>query len=128
MQLTPWRPIDPASIPPRANNALAKRLKESAANLDPKPGPQNSSEVLNLGEPLNTPVFWQGEQWAVTPYGVECRNGLYAIDADRLWQNEQSFGWVRHMATKEWVNLPDFAEALRVARRMTRVNPRKSRN
>jgi hypothetical protein len=57
------------------------------------------------------------EQWAGTAYGVECRDGTYVIEADRIWEEDDRYGWVRHIAEKEWVDLPDFAEAMRIALR-----------
>jgi hypothetical protein len=44
-------------------------------------------------------------------------HGTYCIERRRLWEDEDVYGWVRHMAGRDWVNLDDFAEALRVARR-----------
>jgi hypothetical protein len=58
------------------------------------------------------PIIWQGSQWAVTTYGIEARDGTYAITKDRLSDPH----WIDHMAEKEWVNIEDFAQALRLAR------------
>jgi hypothetical protein len=69
------------------------------------------------GERLSRPIYWRGHQWAVTKYGIECRDGTYVIEADR-YEDCQPVGWVRHMGAKDWVDLPDFAEALRIARRL----------
>ena len=33
--------------------------------------------------------FWKGRQWAVTPRGVECRDGDYLIEWDRLWEDDE---------------------------------------
>jgi len=68
------------------------------------------------GEALQEPVFFQGRQWAVTGFGVECRDGTYPIAAKRLWEEEKTYGWVRHLAEKEWVDLEDFIVVLGVAR------------
>lgn len=51
----------------------------------------------------------------LTRYGIEARDGCSFIARDRLWE-ENSHGWVMHLAGKVWVDLEDFAEALRVAR------------
>jgi hypothetical protein len=69
---------------------------------------------------LTEPIYWQGRQWAVTPFGVECRDGTYVIEASRLWEGDKDHGWIMQMAEKCWVDLPDFAEALRIARRRER--------
>ena len=46
--------------------------------------PQTRSEVHNKGEALDF-VLWQGEQWSVTIYGLECRDGTYHVSAKDLW-------------------------------------------
>jgi hypothetical protein len=61
----------------------------------------------------------------VTAYGVECRDGTYAIEKNRIWENEEEYGWVMHMSGKDWPDLEDFAEALRIARRRWRQYRRK---
>jgi hypothetical protein len=102
----------------------AKALKAYAARLDDPPAECPHDQVRVRGDRLSR-VLWQGQQSAVTSYGVECRDGTYCIERRRLWENEDVYGWVRHMAGKDWVNLDDFAEALRVARRFasTRRHP-----
>jgi hypothetical protein len=112
-----WFSGDP--IP--ADRRLAARLKraaeliERARQLDLPPKPQALTRVR--GGRLSKPVYWTGKQWAVTAYGVECRNGLYCIERHRLWENEYRHGWLLHMAPKPWVDIADFAEALRLARK-----------
>lgn len=77
-------------------------------NIFPK---QCFSEVICIGEELDF-VLWQGKQWAVTEYGVECRNGNYAIDSKWFVQNDEKFyGWVRHMSEKTWVDILEFENA-----------------
>ena len=66
------------------------------------------------------PVYWYGRQWAVTEYGIECMYYDYAIEKDRLWADEKSYGLVRHMFAKCWIDPCDFAEALRIARHIHR--------
>ena len=61
-------------------------------------------------------MIWRGRQWEATVYGVECRNGCYAIERSRLWEEDDCYSWILHMAEKNWVDIEDFAEALRVAR------------
>ncbi len=67
-------------------------------------------------EPLAEPVFYEGRQWAVTAHGVECRDGTYHIEAKRLWEEEGKYGWIRHMAEKEWCDIEDFILVLSLAR------------
>ncbi|AYO83598.1 HNH endonuclease [Methylobacterium brachiatum] len=73
-------------------------------------------DVRVHGDPLSQPIFWLGVQWAVTSYGVEARDGQYVIEADRLWEGEQDWGWIKQMRAKDWVDLQDFREALQFAR------------
>jgi len=95
--------------------ALVADLAEHARRLGPPPRKQSRNQVHVRGEELS-PIQWQGKQWAVTDYGLERRDGTYVIERHRLWQFEPRGSWVEHMARKVWVDLPDFAEALRVAR------------
>lgn len=90
---------------------------EQAKDLSRPPDIQSDEPVELQGEALLEPIVWQGRQWAVTPYGIEARDGTYPISSDRLWEQEDEWGWVRHMEEKTWVDMPDFVEALRVARR-----------
>jgi hypothetical protein len=69
---------------------------------------------------LSKPVYWQGRQWAVTAYGLECLTYNYFIEASRLWENEKNHGWVMQIAPKIWSDTCDFAEALRIARHVHR--------
>ena len=94
---------------------LAEELVLKARDLDSCWGSQASNPVQNRGDRL-TKVYWKGRQWAATKFGVQCRDGSYSIPRKRLWEDEDTHGWVLHMAEKEWVDLEDFAEALRVAR------------
>jgi hypothetical protein len=48
-----------------------------------------TNEVANRCEPLSE-VWWQGRQWAVTSYGLECRDGTYFIDAPRIGKDLHS--------------------------------------
>ncbi len=73
-------------------------------------------EVRVRGEALSRPVYWTGRQWAVTAYGIERRDGLYAIEKARLWEDHGVWGWEKHIAEKEWADVSDFLAALAVAR------------
>ncbi len=57
-----------------------------------------------------SPLVRQVGTWAVTEYGLECLTHHYTIGKERL-----CFGLLRHMAEKQWVVLPDFADALDLA-------------
>jgi len=52
----------------------------------------------------------------VTSYGIEARDSTYVIAKQRVWEENEGYGWVDHLQEKEWVDLPDFVEALRLAR------------
>ena len=39
-----------------------------------------------FAEPLSG-IWWQGRQWAVTEYGLECRDGAYPIAVSKSKQN-----------------------------------------
>jgi hypothetical protein len=96
----------------------------AARDLDAPPHYEAGNPVAldKTGQALVTPIYWQGRQWAVTPFGVECRDGTYQIENERLWDGDHSYGgWVAHMASKQWVDIKDFVEALRVARRRARL-------
>jgi len=124
----PWRPgkeaifICAADIPMRARppelEALIAELTLAAEQLAANPTYACTNRVPLVGERLH-PIAWQGRQWAVTSHGIERRNGTYAIPHDRLEAPFAPFeGWIDHLARKTWIDLPDFAEALRLARRI----------
>jgi hypothetical protein len=112
-ELRDWKP-DPAYAD---RMRQAKHLARAAQCTKTEPAPQATNEVHLQGEPLSA-VLWCGIQWAVTTSGLECRDGCYLIEKHRLWEDEPDYDWVLHMADKNWVNLPDFAEALRIARQI----------
>jgi hypothetical protein len=100
-----------------ARRSEVERLVELARDLTAPPHYQCEATRWVCESHLSKPVFWRGRQWAVTGYGVERRDrNRYWIDHRRLWDDERGFGWVRHMAEKNWVDIADFAEALRLAR------------
>lgn len=59
------------------------------------------------------PIIKRFGTWAVTEYGVECLATYYAIEKDRLEEQD----WERHVNGKAWVEWWDFARAIRFARR-----------
>lgn len=63
-------------------------------------------------------IWWQGKQWAVTEYGVECRDGTYSIPANELTYDLDggtNHGWIEQMLSKGWVDMDDFRTAYFVA-------------
>ena len=93
-------------------NSLNSRARETAQ----PPAYESKDEILVRGEALQQPIHWRGRQWAVTGFGIEKRDGTYPIEGKRVWEENHGHGWIEHMAEKDWVDLPDFAEALRLAR------------
>lgn len=81
------------------------------------PFAQSDTEVRVRGQNLH-PVLWRGEQWAVTKYGMECRDGTYAIKAGELLRKRIGtalYDWPLHMREKVWVDVADFRIAFAVA-------------
>lgn len=114
IKLMSWDELKAKKFAPQ-REVYATLKRYAATHLDCEPTYCGGEEVQCRGEKLDK-IFWKGRQWAVTSYGVECRDGSYAIAKDRLWEFEEKWGWVRQMAPKAWVDLTDFAEALRIAR------------
>ncbi len=92
--------------------SLAARAQQTTQ----PPTYESTTDVRVTGEALQVPIYWKGRQWAVTSYGIEARNGKYPIKGERVWEDNEGYGWVEHMAEKKWVDLSDFVEALRLAR------------
>jgi hypothetical protein len=92
-----------------------EKLAQHARDMDKPWAKQATNTVRSRGDRLSK-ILWKGRQWAVTTYGLEERAGQYHVQKNRLWKDESSFGWVKHMSEKGWVDLADFAEALRIAR------------
>lgn len=80
------------------------------------PWPSFGDPVRVRGQELH-PVLWHGEQWAVTEYGIECRDGTYAIAADRLLKKRigtNQYDWPLHLREKVWVDMSDFQKSFAV--------------
>jgi hypothetical protein len=115
--------IDGGKNPPSICDPVVALIQHAATNLDAPPRYHATNVVVCLSGKLSR-IIWQGEQWAVTAYGIEARDGTYTITKHRLWEDEGHHGWVEHMSGKGWVDLIDFAEALRIARqRHAPINP-----
>lgn len=95
----------------RTATALAKHSARRRLKL---PVIHSDNEVALRGERL-AKLLWQGRQWAVTAYGLECRDGTYAIRKTRLWEGD-THTWEIHMAEKNWVDIEDFSTAINWAR------------
>ena len=89
-----------------------------------KPVIYGDNPIRTQGEPLHE-IFWQGREWAVTGYGIERRDGRYAIEARRLREDHNGgavdkdgtpvpYTWIGHIGEKGW-DLADFATAFFVA-------------
>jgi hypothetical protein len=74
----------------------------------------STEPVMLRGEALDE-IWWRGQQWAVTAYGIESLDGTYRCDAARLLDNINVHAWPVHMAEKEWVNIAEFTTAWMVA-------------
>lgn len=74
---------------------------------------------------LTQPVYWEGEQWAATGYGVEGlgRKGYYNIQVRQLGtlDGDGLSMWPDHMARKPSVNSHEFNRALYEAVRAHKV-------
>ena len=73
---------------------------------------------------LHRHVFWLGRQWAVTGYGVQAvsqsHKMRFDVAAEHIWDD----GIDAPMRTEVWFDADDFAQALEVARRRSREDPR----
>ena len=96
-------------------NTRTEVLVRIARDMKAPWAPQATNTVKNRGSRLSK-IIWKGSQWAATAYGVEARDGRYQIQRARLWKDDLTWSWVQHMAEKEWVDIDDFTEALRIAR------------
>jgi len=72
---------------------------------------------------LHRDIYWLGRQWAVTGHGIQAVNKKlhmrYDIVASRIWED----GADEPMRGLAWFDAEDFAEALRVARRLSQEAP-----
>jgi len=77
---------------------------------------QQATNVVKVrGEKL-APIEWQGVQWAVTAYGLEARDGTYAIEKRHLLERRGTkYEWPEHMGEKGWVDMADFRRAFAIA-------------
>lgn len=74
-----------------------------------------STHVVTPGR-ISEPVYWLGLQWAVTPYGLETRDGTYGVERDRIHETHPGWSWESHLGKKGWCEADDLAAALAFAR------------
>jgi hypothetical protein len=74
---------------------------------------------------LHRDIYWLGRQWAVTGHGIQAvdkkLNMRFDVEASRVWEE----GIDQPMRPLAWFDEEDFAEALRVARRLSQETPAK---
>jgi hypothetical protein len=72
-------------------------------------------------EPPMPAIIAQFGEWAVTPFGLECLTHPYEIQWDSITDDRVGDAfWLEKLSSKAWVNLMDFAEALRHGRTIHR--------
>ena len=92
------------------------------ADVEPiPPRPGRGVAVIALSrEPVHvrgdelSEIWWRGRQWAVTAYGIECLDGTYVIERNRLLETPE-YPWPRHVAEKTWVDVDEFTTAWMIA-------------
>ena len=74
---------------------------------------------------LHRDIYWLGRQWAVTGHGIQAVNKKlnmrFDVAASRIWEEAAD----QPMRELDWFDAEDFAEALRVARRLSQETPAK---
>jgi polyisoprenoid-binding protein YceI len=74
---------------------------------------------------LHRDIYWLGRQWAVTGHGIQAvdkkLNMRFDIEVSRIGED----GLDQPMQGKAWFDAEDFAEAVRVARRLSQETPAK---
>ena len=74
---------------------------------------------------LHRDIYWLGRQWAVTGHGIQAVNKKlnmrFDVAASRIWEEDTD----QPMRELDWFDAEDFAEALRVARRLSQETPAK---
>lgn len=110
MQTFDYCDLGSLPAPPKLNFLrLMSEVERTGWVPDPTP-------VKIVGEALSKPVFWIGEQWAVTSYGIEARDGTYAADREFVFEIAGgAYDFCQHVGSKSWVNRLDLACAFRAA-------------
>src|SRR4051794_26807305 len=72
---------------------------------------------------LHRDIYWLGRQWAVTGHGIQAvdkkLNMRFDVEASRIWEDDVD----QAMRELHWFDTDDFAEALRIARRLSQEAP-----
>jgi hypothetical protein len=117
----PRKPVDMKMEKSQMNEFKVQTLADFMNDPSPEParrsaapGERKKRRAKVRGTNLHK-VLWTGREWAVTAYGIEARDGRYAIDKRYLAEQHGSWSWPMHMAEKGWVDLEDFIEAWLVA-------------
>jgi hypothetical protein len=101
-----------------------ERLQQEAAREEAarqKAYDMHGGDARNPMENEMPQIIAQYGEWAVTPFGVECLTYPYQIQWDSLLDSVIGDEyWLQNLAKKDWVNLRDFAEALRYGRQIHR--------
>ncbi len=95
--------------PQRLSDWLGRAIPPRPCRGD-APIEYSDNPVPVRGDPLHR-ILWRGRQWAVTEYGIECLDGTYPIERDRLGTEP----WPMHVTGKMWVDSDDFTTAWLVA-------------
>ena len=66
------------------------------------------------GEKLSK-ILYRNNQWDVTTFGIECLDETYAIKKDAIKTTHPNYSWRQHMSGKEWVEMDEFVDALKMA-------------
>lgn len=105
-------------------------LGKAASRIEPlKPQPPMCRfmqvKIDPVIEPIERPaaLYWLGDQWKVTSDGIDTVDDRYFIEAHRIWEDEDRYGWLRHMSEKQWVDIVEFEKALLFARRLFVFTP-----
>ena len=72
---------------------------------------------------LHRDIYWLARQWAVTGHGIQAVNKKLNMRFDVEVSRIDEDGLDQPMRGLEWFDAEDFAEALRVARRLSQETP-----
>ncbi len=67
----------------------------------------DSNEIISVDEAKEwqdiKKIIKRFGDWVITDYGMESLALYYPIKASRLWEGEPSYGWVRQVSKKRWM-------------------------
>lgn len=84
-------------------------------------------DAKRLPVTLHRDIYWLGRQWAVTGHGIQAINKQLNMRFDVEASRIQDDGLEQPMRELAWFDAEDFAEALRVARRLSQESPARFR-